>query len=94
MTSMQPPEQLRAQEAAIKFLETQMTSNDLVEIMTFNSNIKVVEEFTADRERLITSLKKLVVGAGSDFADLASTSADEGDDSGSLRGRRHRVQHL
>ncbi len=84
MTSMQPPEQLRAQEAAIKFLETQMTSNDLVEIMTFNSNIKVVEEFTADRERLITSLKKLVVGAGSDFADLASTSADEGDDSGSF----------
>src|SRR5580700_8865037 len=84
MTSMQPPEQLRAQEAAIKFLETQMTSNDLVEIMTFNSNIKVIEEFTADRERLITTLKKLTVGAGSDFADLASTSADEGDDSGSF----------
>src|SRR5580698_7753646 len=84
MTSMQPPEQLRAQEAAIKFLETQMTSNDLVEIMTFNSNIKIIEEFTADRERLITTLKKLTVGAGSDFADLASTSADEGDDSGSF----------
>jgi VWFA-related protein len=84
MTSMQPPEQLRAQEAAIKFLETQMTSNDLVEIMTFNSNIKVVEEFTADRERLITSLKKLVVGQGSDFADLATTTADENDDSGSF----------
>jgi VWFA-related protein len=84
MTSMQPPEQLRAQEAAIKFLETQMTTNDLVEIMTFNSNIKVVEEFTADRERLITSLKKLTVGQGSDFADLATTTADEGDDSGSF----------
>jgi VWFA-related protein len=84
MTSMQPPEQLRAQEAAIKFLETQMTSNDLVEIMTFNSNIKIIEEFTADRERLITTLKKLTVGAGSDFADLASTAADEGDDSGSF----------
>ncbi len=84
MTSMQPPEQLRAQEAAIKFLETQMTTNDLVEIMTFNSNIKIIEEFTADRERLITTLKKLTVGAGSDFADLAATGADEGDDSGSF----------
>jgi VWFA-related protein len=84
MTSMQPPEQLRAQEAAIKFLETQMTSNDLVEIMTFSSNIKIIEEFTADRERLITTLKKLTVGAGSDFADAASTGADEGDDSGSF----------
>src|SRR5580692_5599446 len=84
MTSMQPPEQLRAQEAAIKFPETQMTSSDLVEIMTFNSNIKIIEEFTADRERLITTLKKLTVGQGSDFADLATTSADEGDDSGSF----------
>lgn len=84
MTSMQPPEQLRAQEAAVKFLETQMTSNDLVEVMTFNSNIKVVQEFTADRESLITAIKRLTVGAGSDFADMASTAADEGDDSGSF----------
>src|SRR5580658_8310385 len=46
MTTMQPPEQLRAQEAAIKFLEGQMTSSDLVEIMTYTTGIKVVQEWT------------------------------------------------
>ena len=84
MTSMQPPEQLRAQEAAIKFLESQMTSSDLVEIMTYSTNIKVVEELTADRELLIETATKLNLGEGSDLAATAATTADEGDDSGSF----------
>ena len=50
MTTMQPPEQLRAQEAAIKFLSTQMTTSDLVEIMTYTTAIKVLQEWTDDRE--------------------------------------------
>lgn len=84
MTTMQPPEQLRAQEAAIKFLSSQMTSSDLVEIMTYTTAINVVQEWTDDRETLIAALKKLTLGEGSDLADLAATSADEGDDSGSF----------
>ena len=50
MTSMDPPEQLRAQEAAIKFLRSQMTSSDLVEIMTYTTAMKVVQEWTDDRD--------------------------------------------
>jgi VWFA-related protein len=84
MTSMQPPDQLRAQEAAIKFLQSQMTSSDLVEIMTYTTAIKVVQEWTDDRETLITQLKKLTIGEGADLADMAATAADEGDDSGSF----------
>lgn len=84
MTSMQPPDQLRAQEAAIKFLQSQMTSSDLVEIMTYTTAIKVVQEWTDNRDLLISTLKQLVVGEGSDLADIAATSADEGDDSGSF----------
>ena len=84
MTSMQPPEQLRAQEAAIKFLSTQMTASDLVEIMTYTTSIKVVQEWTDDRETLMSELHKLTLGEGSDLADTAATSADEGDDSGSF----------
>jgi VWFA-related protein len=82
MTTMQPPEQLRAQEAAIKFLDSQMTASDLVEIMTYTTGIKIVQEWTADRETLITALKKLTLGEGADLADLAATTADENDDSG------------
>ena len=84
MTNMQPPEQLRAQEAAIKFLNTQMTSSDLVEIMTYTTAIQVNHEWSDDRESLIATLRKLAVGEGSDLTDLASTGADEGDDSGSF----------
>ena len=66
MTSMQPPEQLRAQEAAIKFLSTAMTTSDLVEIMTYTTSIKILQDWTDDRETLITLLKKLTIGkAGS-----------------------------
>ena len=84
MTSMDPPEQLRAQEAAIKFLRSQMTSSDLVEIMTYSTAIKVVQEWTDNRPLLIETLRKLNLGEGSDLADAAATTADEGDDSGSF----------
>ncbi len=82
LTSMQPPEQVRAQDAAIKFLQTQMTSSDLVEIMTYTTAIKVVQEWTDDRDALITAIRKLTVGEGADLSDIAATAADEGDDSG------------
>jgi len=84
MTSMQPPEQVRAQDAAIKFLQTQMTASDLVEIMTYTTKLNVVQEWTDNRDNLISVIKKLTLGEGSDLADLAATSADEGDDSGSF----------
>jgi len=84
MTSMDPPEQLRAQEAAIKFLQSQMTSSDLVEIMTYSTAVKVVQEWTDNRLLLIDTLRKLNLGEGSDLADAAATGADEGDDSGSF----------
>src|SRR5262249_47327901 len=84
MSSMQPPEQVRAQDAAIKFLQSQMTSSDLVEIMTFSTKLNVVQEWTDNRENLIATIKKLTLGEGSDLADMASTSADEGDDTGTF----------
>ena len=37
-SSMQPPEQIRARTAAIKFLTSQMTGSDSVSVMTFTIN--------------------------------------------------------
>ena len=84
LSSMQPGEQVRAQQAAIKFLQTQMTASDLVSIMVFGNRLKVLEDFTADRDRLLGALRKLSLGEASDLADTAQTAADEGDDSGSF----------
>jgi len=44
--------------------------------------LKTVEEFTDDRERLITTLRKMALGEGAELADSAATGAEEGDDSG------------
>jgi VWFA-related protein len=84
LTSMQPTEQGRAQEAAIKFLQSQMTAADLVSVMTFNNKFHVVQDFTDDRESLIATLRKIASGEGSDLAGMAQTAADEGDDSGAF----------
>jgi VWFA-related protein len=64
MTSMPIQDQMRAQTAALKFLNTQMTTSDLMAIMTFASDIKVVEDFTDDRDLLTQDIKKLIVGEG------------------------------
>ena len=84
MSSMQPADQARSQEAAIKFLQSQMTAADMVSIMTFSTKFKTVLDFTDDRESLISTLRRMAVGEASDLAGMASTAADEGDDSGSF----------
>ncbi len=74
MTSMPIQDQMRAQTAALKFLSTQMTASDLMAIMTFSSDIKVVEDFTDDRDLLTQDIRKLVIGEGQ---GLDETTADD-----------------
>jgi VWFA-related protein len=72
MTSMPIQDQMRAQAAALKFLNTQMTASDLMAIMTFASDIKVVEDFTDDRDALTQDIKKLVIGEGQGLDETVS----------------------
>ena len=62
LSSMQPAEQIRAREAAVKFIDTQMTASDTVSIMTLTNELRVVQEFTNDRETLVTAIQALRVG--------------------------------
>ena len=80
MTSMPIQDQMRAQTAALKFLNTQMTASDLMAIMTFASDIKVVEDFTDDRDLLTQDIKKLVIGEGQGLDE--TTSDDSASDTG------------
>jgi VWFA-related protein len=62
MTAMPVPDQLRAVAAAQKFIRTQMTPADLVAMMNFSSGaVKVMEDFTDDRDRLLNSLEKMIL---------------------------------
>jgi VWFA-related protein len=73
-------DQIRAQESAIKFVKTQITPSDLVAIMSFAADVKVVEDFTDDRDQLIKDIKGLTVGEGQgfDITDTSDAAADTG----------------
>lgn len=80
MTSMPIQDQMRAQNGALKFLRTQMTRSDLMAIMTFSSDVKVVQDFTDDRDKLEKDIKALVIGEGQGFEaqDSDDSTADTG----------------
>ncbi len=87
MTAMRPSDQLRALSAAEKFIRSQMTTSDLVSIMRYSGgSVDVLQDFTADRDRLLSILETLVVGEGqgsiesTDDAGSADTGAAFGQD--------------
>ena len=82
MTSMPVQDQVRAQTAAKKFINSQMTASDLMAVMTFSTELKVLQDFTDDKDALQKVVKGLVIGEGSDLAVDGSTGADNEEDTG------------
>jgi len=80
MTSMPIQDQKRAQTAALKFLQTQITPADLVAIMTFSSDVKVMQDFTDDRDQLAKDIRSLTIGEGQGFE--ISNQDDSASDTG------------
>ncbi|MBV9268151.1 MAG: VWA domain-containing protein [Acidobacteriaceae bacterium] len=81
-SSMQPAEQIRAKDAAVKFLSSQMTSSDTVSIMTYGNELKTLLDFTSDRDLLISTIERFRIGESSENASSADTGADSEDQSG------------
>ncbi|HLH01798.1 MAG TPA: VWA domain-containing protein [Bryobacteraceae bacterium] len=81
-SSMQPPEQIRAREAAIKFLRTQMTASDTVSILVYGTTLQTVQDFTSDRDLLIAAINRFRIGESSENATFADEGADAQDQSG------------
>ncbi|AEU36826.1 VWA domain-containing protein [Granulicella mallensis] len=89
MSAMRPAEQLRALSAAEKFVRTQLTEVDLVSILRYQGgSVDVLQDFTADRNKLLSILETLIVGEGQgsvesvDDASSADTGAAFGQDDG------------
>jgi VWFA-related protein len=81
MSAMRPADQLRALTAAINFLRTQMTSVDLVSILRYQGgSVDILQDFTADRNKLLSVLETLIVGEGQGSAETIddASSADTG----------------
>jgi len=81
MTAMMPPDQSRALTAAKKFIRTQMAPADLVALMMYEGGaVRVIEDFTADRARLLRAIQTVMVGEAQGFEEAADddSSADTG----------------
>jgi VWFA-related protein len=81
MTAMPPTDQMRALEAAEKFVRENMTTADLVSIMRYaGQGVEVLQDFTSDRTRLLSIMETMVVGEGqgNDEASNDDSSADTG----------------
>jgi VWFA-related protein len=81
MSAMNPADQLRALTAAQQFIRTQMTTVDLVSILRYQGgSVDILQDFTADRNRLLSILTTMVVGEGQGSAETVddASSADTG----------------
>lgn len=86
MTAMQPPDQMRALGAAQQFVQTQMTSADLMAILRYaGGSVDVLQDFTDDRDRLLSIIQTMIVGEGQGFDE--STSDAAGSDTGAAFGQ-------
>ncbi|MGA3201273.1 MAG: VWA domain-containing protein, partial [Bryobacteraceae bacterium] len=61
-SSMGIPEQLRAQDASLEYLDKHITKDDMVAILLYTSQIQIKTDFTADREVLTQIIKDLPIG--------------------------------
>ena len=87
MSTMYPADQLRALSAGEQFIRTQMTSVDMVSILRYQGgSVDILQDFTNDRNKLLSILTTLVVGEGQgdknsiDDASSADTGAAFGQD--------------
>ncbi len=74
---MPPDDQIRAQTGALKFINTQMTPADTMAIISYTGELKVLQDFTTDRDTLTKVIKKLVVGESSEMAETVSDDSAE-----------------
>ena len=76
MTAMPPADQMRALAAAEKFIRTQMTSADLVAILRYAGGaVDVLQDFTDDRNRLLSIIETMIVGEGQGLKNPPTTPA-------------------
>jgi VWFA-related protein len=78
LAGMSVSEQLRAQQAALKFLNSGITASDEVAVMTYVTDLNVLEDFTDDRDRLIARIKALPIGENGQ-ANGSTGDSSEGD---------------
>jgi VWFA-related protein len=77
-SSMQPEDVQKATDSAIKWVNEQMTSADLVAVASIGSSLQVLTDFTSDKEQVQSALQTFSGANGTAFASVdASTAATD-----------------
>jgi len=79
MKSMPQADQFRALDAAQKFLRTQMSPADVMAIIVYDgASVRVLQDFTADKEKLQSIINSIVASEQDNSADtIADASASD-----------------
>lgn len=73
--SMPVTDQIRTREAALQFVRNRITAADMVAVMAYSTELKVLQDFTSDRDVLTRVVKSLSA------ADTGMANGSTGDDS-------------
>jgi VWFA-related protein len=68
-------DQIRSQQAALKFVKSQITASDLVAVMSYSTSLNVLQDFTADRDVLTKVIRGLTA------SDIGMANGSTGNDS-------------
>jgi VWFA-related protein len=79
LSSMQPEEAFRAATAARDYVEKKLTPADMVALTVLSTTLRVVQDFTGDRDLLLRTIDLMSGVEGQGFEELAA--ADATDDS-------------
>jgi VWFA-related protein len=82
LSSMQPEEAERGVAAAENYLNRQMTSADLVAIVSLGNELSVAQDFTSDRALLLKAIQRLNPAAGQGFEEGATGTTEGTPDTG------------
>ena len=79
MTAMPTGDQVRALRAAETFIRTEMTSSDMMAILRYSGGaVDVLQDFTEDRNRLLSITGTMIAGEGEGF-DISTSDASTPD---------------
>lgn len=80
-TSLQIPDLMRALRSAQNFIQAQLTPADLVAVVTYSSNLRVLQDFTNSKAALSKAVKSIEIGVSSSQSSNGSQGAAGGTDS-------------
>jgi VWFA-related protein len=81
LSSLQIDDLVRSLKAAQNFIQKQVTPADLVAVVIYSSDLRVIQDFTNDRGVLTKALKSIEIGPSSTLASNGSEGAAGGSDS-------------